>query len=103
MVRMRWERAGGLGRSVWGLGTRYPGAEWLEPARPPAACSIPSIPPAPPVPGNVSGALEKKRAKAPAEPSLGVPFSTPPMLICLLGISRDTPLSARAGVVEPSD
>lgn len=47
MARMRWERAGGLGRSVWGLGTRYPGAEWLEPARPPAACSIPSIPPTP--------------------------------------------------------
>lgn len=44
-ARMRWERASGLGRSVWGLGARYPGAEWLEPARPPAACSIPPIPP----------------------------------------------------------
>lgn len=87
MTRMRWERAGGLGRSVWDLVTRYPGAEWLEPARPPAACSIPPIPQSS---WNVSGDLEQKGAKAPAEPSLGVPFSTPPMLICLLGISRDT-------------
>lgn len=89
MARMRWERAGGLGRSVWGLGTRYPGAEWLEPARPPAACSIPPIPQSS---RNVSGDLEQKGAEASAEASLGVPFSTPPKLIRLLGISRDTPL-----------